>query len=306
MTMTTWQVDSATQPGVKHTVRKVGSRLVCSCTGFKYRNDCWHITMIAQGLPGGHVEGFLLAALRYRDLGYHVIPCEPGGKRPLVHWLDVQETMPSVDQICTWWAKWPEANVALVLGRGIFAIDLDGGSQALELLARAGYVVPAGAPVSRTHSGFHVLMSADGPVPDRVGLLRSTTPLEGAEPTPTGKPRFAQVDVRGQGIIVVEPSVHPSGSTYEWVIPLVSRPPAAQNALLTFIRTNPKKDPMPTCRWVNHSDFSKPETMYCGAKVGWTMVTDDDGNKVRKYDNLCATHEAEAALVGDADENDEN
>ena len=46
-----------------------------------------------------------------------------------------------------------------------------------------------------------------------------------------------------------------------------------------------------TCCWVNHSDFTKPKTMYCGKPVGWTMVKDDDDNLHREYDNLCAEHQ---------------
>ena len=70
---------------------------------------------------------FLNAALRYHALGYHPIPCQPRDKRPLVAWKEFQAVSPTTEQIQAWWAHTPDANVALVVGRGRFAVDLDGG-----------------------------------------------------------------------------------------------------------------------------------------------------------------------------------
>ena len=46
-----------------------------------------------------------------------------------------------------------------------------------------------------------------------------------------------------------------------------------------------------SCTWINHSDFTQRDTMYCGKPVGWTMVKDDDGNRVRQYNTLCDEHQ---------------
>lgn len=165
---------------------------------------------------------FLQAALTYQTLGYHPIPCAPRDKRPLVPWKNFQTTMPTLELIREWWEHTPDANVALVLGRGRFAVDLDGGPDAEALLADAGIALPEDAPRSRTGSGFHVFMTSFSPVPDRVGLLSTN----GAKP---------QVDIRGVGIVVAPPSIHPNGKTYEWLTPLVSQPPRGPLALMDLI-----------------------------------------------------------------------
>jgi len=169
---------------------------------------------------------FLSSALEYLQLGYHPIPCAPREKRPLVAWKDFQTTMPTDDQLRGWWARTPDANVALVLGRGRFAVDLDGGADAEQLLANAGIVLPIDAPRSQTGGGYHVFLSAWTPIPDRVGLLT----------TEGGKP---QVDIRGVGIVVAPPSIHPNGKTYTWLTPLVEKPPHAPLALTDLIAKAP-------------------------------------------------------------------
>src|SRR5262245_10918514 len=138
---------------------------------------------------------FLRAAQEYLRLGYHPIPCLPREKRPMVAWKDFQTTMPTSEQLTTWWTRTPEANVALVLGRGRFAVDLDGGADAEALLAAEGIALPPAAPRSRTGNGFHVFLRAATPQPDRVGLLTT----DGHKP---------QIDIRGIGIVVAPPSIH--------------------------------------------------------------------------------------------------
>jgi KaiC/GvpD/RAD55 family RecA-like ATPase len=173
---------------------------------------------------------FLEAAQAYLRMGYHPIPCAPREKRPLVPWKNFQTTMPTAEQLTDWWGRTPDANVALVLGRGRFAVDLDGGVDAEALLAGEGIALPADAPRSRTGSGFHVFLSSYAPVPDRVGLLMT----EGHKP---------QVDIRGIGIVVAPPSIHPNGARYEWLEPLVDRLPPAPQALLGLIATAKSPEP---------------------------------------------------------------
>lgn len=125
-----------------------------------------------------------------------------------------------------WWARTPDANVALVLGRGTFAVDMDGGDEAEQLLADAGVMLPPNAPRSRTGGGYHVVLKSYNPIPDKVGLLTK----EGGKP---------QVDIRGVGIIVAPPSIHPNGAQYTWLTPLVSDLPHAPQDLLGLIAQSP-------------------------------------------------------------------
>jgi hypothetical protein len=188
----------------------------------------------------------LEAAREYRRLGLHPIPCQPRGKRPLVEWKDYQEDPPHQDEIEAWWAKTPDANVALVLGRGTFAVDLDGGVDALKLLRAAGIEMPL-CPVSRTGKGLHAFLSAPGPVPDRVALLKNGG--------------SAQVDIRGVGIVVVPPSIHPTGKVYEWERPLELPLPLAPAALLDLIQRGRQRDTdgTPDASWVAEALRGVPE-----------------------------------------------
>lgn len=164
------------------------------------------------------------AAMEYRAKGLHPIPCLPREKRPMVDWKLYQTEPPLQDEIAVWWTKHPDANVALVLGRGLFAVDFDG-PLAETLLRGRGIEWPGDAPRSRTSKGHHVILSANREVPDRVALLKGDAP-DG---------RTGQVDIRGRGIIVAPPSVHPSGHVYTWEVPLVLPVPPAPPELLCLI-----------------------------------------------------------------------
>jgi DNA-binding transcriptional ArsR family regulator len=172
--------------------------------------------------PACYVE-----ARAYLALGLHPIPAD--GKRPLVAWKPYQIEAPLADECDEWWRQWPTANVGLVLGRGLFVVDLDG-EGAEGLLHNANIALPKDAPRVRTGNGYHVYLSADDAVPDRIALL--TAPGG-------GKP---QVDIRGIGFVVAPPSIHPSGRAYEWVTPFRWPVPKAPEALLRLIqapRTGP-------------------------------------------------------------------
>ncbi len=174
---------------------------------------------------------FLDAALKYRDAGLHPIPCEVGGKRPLVSWKDWQTAQPSEEQIRHWWTQWPLANIGLVLGRGLFAVDIDS-FEGREALERAGVILPADAPTVTTGKGAHVYLRGD--TGDRVGLVPG-------------------VDIRGVGYVVAPPSIHPSGRVYQWATPFAT-PPAAPPALVAMLSS---KAALPaagnTGNWVNEA-----------------------------------------------------
>lgn len=145
-------------------------------------------------------------ARHYLALGYRPIPCRPRTKVPMVEWKRYQREAPLLDEVVEWWTEAPDANVALVLGHGCFAVDLDGGEAAEALLHAAEIHLPDDAPRSRTGSGgYHVILA--GLCGDRVALFST----DGHKP---------QVDIRGVGIIVAPPSIHPNGQPYAWQIPL--------------------------------------------------------------------------------------
>ncbi len=155
---------------------------------------------------------FLAAALEYREAGLHPIALLPRSKRPLVPWAEFQHRMPTVEEIQGWWAVCPDANVGIILGRGAFAVDVDG-PEAVAALAAAGIDLGAG-PTSITSRGFHKFYS--GAAPDKVGLLN-------------------HVDVRGVGYVVAPPSVHESGHVYRWEQAIVGALPAPPPLLMALL-----------------------------------------------------------------------
>ncbi len=159
----------------------------------------------------------LEAALSYREAGLVPIPVGRN-KVPLVSWKAYQTEMPTPVMIEAWWTLWPTANVGLVMGRGLFAVDVDGpeGEQAL---AGAGIDL-TGFPRSRTSRGYHVFLAGQE-IPDRIGLL-------------------PKVDVRGVGYVVAPPSVHESGHVYEWTTPILGALRTGPERLYDMIRSNGK------------------------------------------------------------------
>jgi hypothetical protein len=71
----------------------------------------------------------LAAALEALAAGLRPIPIEPGGKKPLVRWEEYQKRAPTEEEVQAWWAKWPDANLAVLTGEagGLDILDLDVG-----------------------------------------------------------------------------------------------------------------------------------------------------------------------------------
>ena len=153
------------------------------------------------------------AALDYAARGFTPIPCVPEGKKPLVHWKEYQTRQPTPHELTQWWTDEPTANVGLVLGNGVFAVDVDGPDGHAALKA-AGVEIPPTTPTCLTGRGVHYYFQ--GEQPDRIALL-------------------PHVDVRGVGIVVVPPSLHASGKRYTWLQGLEGLGPAP-DALLSLLR----------------------------------------------------------------------
>ena len=138
------------------------------------------------------------AALRYAGYGWSIFPCHQ--KRPLTgHGLLDATTDPEV--IRQWWAKWPDANVAVALA-ALVVIDIDGpeGEATLTRLIRQFGPLPETLE-SKTGRGRQLFFAAGGAeIHNSAGKLGPG------------------LDIRGRGgYVVLPPSVHPNGQTYEWI-----------------------------------------------------------------------------------------
>jgi hypothetical protein len=148
----------------------------------------------------------LSAALDYHSRGFCPIPQRPREKRPCVRWKPFQVERPTVADLEYWFgSRFPAAGVALIVGpvSGLFIVDVDGPAGDRELLARVGElpVAPTVISGSLEPHRYHLFFR----YPADVLTLASF------------KPWHPQLEFRGdRGVIVVPPSLHPSGNRYRW------------------------------------------------------------------------------------------
>ena len=148
----------------------------------------------------------LARAKTYLRRGWSLVPAEAGGKRPLVRWEPYQERRPTEAELGRWFKRWPDANIAVVTGAlsGLIVLDVDprhGGGDSLAALERRHGALPETVEAISGGGGRHIYFShPGGTVHNRVGLLPG-------------------IDLRGDGgVIIVPPSLHPSGRHYEWKV----------------------------------------------------------------------------------------
>lgn len=146
----------------------------------------------------------LAAALAYAEARWSVVPLAPRDKRPLVPWLEFQQRRALPDEIRGWFRRWPDANLGVVTGAisNIVVIDIDprhGGEAALQLLEDDAGPIPSTLEAETGGGGRHLYFAHPGrPVRNRAGLRPG-------------------IDLRGDGgLVVVPPSLHPSGRRYAW------------------------------------------------------------------------------------------
>lgn len=165
-------------------------------------------------LPAG--TGLLEAALTYAAAGWFVCPVDPLTKNPGSRlgkgWQLATSREPSV--ISAWWQRWPDASLALHVGRsGAVALDVDRGDMVPILFGRIGY-----GTTEEWQAPFQSTRDAE---PGRGHYLFAAPP--GAYGNSLAGFRAAGLDgwgeVRGlNAVIVVEPSAHTKpGGQYRWV-----------------------------------------------------------------------------------------
>ena len=144
-------------------------------------------------------------ALRYAEAGWHVLPLEPRGKQPLGRLVPRGMLDASTDATVVrgWWSKAPAANIGVALAQsGLVAIDVDprnGGTETFEQLqAEHGSLRSEVMAFTGGGGEHHVFLVPPGAQLNLPGTLGPG------------------VDLKANGYIVVEPSLHPSGKAYGW------------------------------------------------------------------------------------------
>lgn len=154
-------------------------------------------------VPMNAAKTMLDYALAYINIGWHVLPLIPKTKQPLSRLVPngVHGATNDADTVRRWWTAEPMAGIGVaVLPSGLVAVDIDprnGGFETMERLE-----AQHGALVS------DVLALTGGGGEHRVFSASLVSNLPG---------KLGQgVDLKADGYICVEPSIHPCGKPYAW------------------------------------------------------------------------------------------
>jgi hypothetical protein len=123
--------------------------------------------------------------------------CPSPGKHPRTK-NGVKDATTDPDQITRWWERWPQANIGAAVPDGRVVVDVDTADLAAVVAADE---LPHTA-TSKTGRGWHYFYRTQVPVRPKVAVR-------------------PHIDLRGPGsYVVVSPSLHVSGVSYEWATPL--------------------------------------------------------------------------------------
>lgn len=140
------------------------------------------------------------AAIKYAAKGWGVHPLKPKSKYPnSPNGFHDCTTDPEVAQ--KWWNENPDDNIGVATNGECYVLDIDGpiGSQSLNDLVNQHGPLPE-TLMAKTGKGIHYFFDDGGELGNTASKL--------------GK----GIDTRGTGgFVVVAPSIHPDGGTYEWL-----------------------------------------------------------------------------------------
>ena len=145
----------------------------------------------------------LSCALAYINRGWHVLPLTPRTKHPFGAMVPngVHGATNNPEQARAWWEKCPDAGVGIALkASGLVAVDVDprnGGMETLERLEAQHGQMQSDVYAFTGGGGMHFVFQAQ---------------VVEALPGTLGP----GIDLKKDGYIVAEPSIHPSGKQYAW------------------------------------------------------------------------------------------
>ena len=159
--------------------------------------------MTASVTPINEPRSMLAYAKRYIARGWWVLPLIPGTKQPLSRLVPngVHNASNDLATITRWWTAEPNAGIGVaVKPSGLVAIDIDprnGGFETMERLEAQHGPLASDVLAYTGGGGEHRVFSSQlvDNLPGKLGQ---------------------GVDVKADGYICVEPSIHPSGKAYAW------------------------------------------------------------------------------------------
>lgn len=158
--------------------------------------------MMAEQIPLGTPAAYAQA---YAAMRWHVFPLEPRTKRPLGRLVPrgMLDATTDPDIIAGWWRTQPEAGIGIALAQsGLVAVDVDprnGGTETFEQLQAEHGSLRSEVMAFTGGGGEHHVFAIPGG--HQISLPGTLGP---------------GVDLKANGYIVVEPSIHPNGQAYGW------------------------------------------------------------------------------------------
>ena len=153
-------------------------------------------------------KAILEYALEYHRLGWCIIPIPYGTKKARIKWAKYQTSRPDEKQLLKWFTNGRQ-NLAVVLGEvsgGLTCRDFDTVG-VYESWKASHPDLAAILPTIRTGKGYHVYFLAS---------VRGRKDIKGNNGEHLG-------ELRGSGhYCMLPPSIHPNGSVYEWLNPLLN------------------------------------------------------------------------------------
>ena len=138
------------------------------------------------------------AALKYHRLGWVVVPIPHKEKRPVISWKEYQTRFPTEEELKAWFYHSPHSNIGIVTGKlsKIAVVDADG-QEGIKTLITKGW---GSVLESFSGSGMHLFYA----YPEGADVRNTCKDIPG-------------IDTRAEGgLVVVAPSIHPTGRPYEW------------------------------------------------------------------------------------------
>ena len=140
------------------------------------------------------------SAYELATLGFSVFPIKPKGKSPLTQ-HGYKDASQDAAVIADWWTRWPNANIGIDCGGShILVLDIDGPEGARSMKELVGDNADPVTRTAKTGKGWHLYFRENGKSYKNAVKFRDG------------------LDIRtAGGSVVAPPSVHESGTVYEWM-----------------------------------------------------------------------------------------
>jgi len=137
----------------------------------------------------------------YKRLGFSIIPLKHKAKEPVIKWSEFESRKATEEELKQWFSK-EDANVGIVCGSvsgNLAVLDFESREAFIQFFEKTPEEMADSTLVVKTARGYHLYLKTDKPIS-------------------SFKIPELQLDVKAEGsYVVAPPSIHPSGSRYEFI-----------------------------------------------------------------------------------------